>query len=723
MTDSDGDKAMVRTFNKTSSASAAFSRYLYLRSRSLAGCVTVFLLTSGLSAAPLQSLAVRPMENIVTTATREAANAKQLQGSISSLSANVLDLVGHTHIQEVLLRVPGVNLQRGNGQEYLPAIRSPVLTGAGGCGAFLMAEDGIPLRAAGFCNINELFEAHTEQAQRIEVVRGPGTALYGSNAMHGIVNVITADALSDSGAAGLEVGPYDYSRVKLGGSTYRDDSGLGASITLTHDGGYRDDSGFDQQKFSLRYQHQGDRADIAAGFGYSNLNQETAGYINGKNAYQDSDLAESNPDPQAYRDARALRLWSRIDLTLADASHLVLTPYLRYTDMDFLQHFLPGNPLEENGQRSAGLQTSWHTQLSENIGLIAGLDTEFTQGFLKQTQNSPTQGSPFLQETIPQGRHYDYEVDALLIAPFVHLDWYVTDHWQITTGLRYERMNYDYDNWMLTGRTRDDGTLCGFGGCRYSRPPDSEDHFNNWSPKLGIAYHIAQGHMAYLNLARGFRAPQATELYRLQGKQRVADLDSERVNSLDIGVKGQTLVLDYSLALYLMEKDNVIFSDAESFNLDNGQTAHQGIELELLYRFSEAWDAGISASYARHRYDYDEILTGINIDGNDIDSAPRHFGSAQLGWNFSHQARLELEWLHTGRYYLDPENLHQYQGHDLLNLRSSWAPRPGWKVYWRILNLTDEDYAERADYTRFSAERYFPGTPRSLFVGVEWKWK
>ena len=83
------------------------------------------------------------------------------------------------------------DLQRGSGQEYLPAIRSPVLTGPGACGSFLMAQDGIPLRAAGFCNLNELFDAHHEAASRIEVVKGPASIAHGSNAVNGAVNVIT----------------------------------------------------------------------------------------------------------------------------------------------------------------------------------------------------------------------------------------------------------------------------------------------------------------------------------------------------------------------------------------------------------------------------------------------------------------------------------------------------------------------------------------------------
>ena len=86
------------------------------------------------------------------------------------------------------------------------AIRSPVLTGAGACGAFLVLEDGLPSRPAGFCNVNQLFELDFEQAGAIEVVRGPGSALYGSNALHGTINVLMPSPVTARDTVQLDAG-------------------------------------------------------------------------------------------------------------------------------------------------------------------------------------------------------------------------------------------------------------------------------------------------------------------------------------------------------------------------------------------------------------------------------------------------------------------------------------------------------------------------------------
>ena len=280
-------------------------------------------------------------------------------------------------------------------------------------------------------------------------------------------------------------------------------------------------------------------------------------------------------------------------------------------------------------------------------------------------------------------------------------------------------MAYDYDNRMIAGRTREDGTPCGFGGCRYSRPGDREDRFDNLSPKLGLLYALAEDHQLFATLARGFRAPQAVELYRLERAQPVADLDSEQLDSLEIGARGARGRLRYEVTAYAMAKDNLIFRDTDFFNVSNGKSEHRGVELALHYRVTDAVDLNLAATAARHRYAYREILGGVDIDGNDVDTAPRHFATVQLGWSPGDDARLELEWLRMGRYYTDPENRHRYRGHDLFHLRGRLALTPRLDLSARLVNLFDSRYAERADFTSFGGDRYFPGEPRGLYLGLD----
>jgi len=112
-------------------------------------------------------------ETLVVTATRSAQPELDTVGNIARLSEADIDVTAAVHPYELGVRVPGVWIGRGSGQEHLTAIRSPVLTGAGSCGSFLIMEDGIPTRPAGFCNVNQMFEVPSEMARSVEVIRGP----------------------------------------------------------------------------------------------------------------------------------------------------------------------------------------------------------------------------------------------------------------------------------------------------------------------------------------------------------------------------------------------------------------------------------------------------------------------------------------------------------------------------------------------------------------------
>ena len=676
---------------------------------------------TGLQLLSLQSYAATTeLEHITTTASRTEVLADPLPVVVSNISKQQLALIAPTHIEQALKQVAGANLQHGNGQEYLPALRSPVFSGAGACGGLLTAEDGIPLRAAGFCNINELFEAHTEMAERIEVLKGPGSALYGSNAVHGVINVITPDSTYDHNRFGFDYGSFGYTRYKLGSGHDFGQQGFGINASITRDTGYRDDEGVDQEKVSLRHRFDGANLTVNSGLTYTHLDQQTAGYIEGFESYKDEDIAQSNPNPDAFRKARSLRIWSKINWSRDENNTFTFTPYIRDQSMTFFKHFLPGTPLEENAQQGVGLQSSWQHKLSDSSHLTMGFDGELTDADFLQYQDSPTEGSAFLVATVPQGKHYDYQVTSTLLAPFINLDWQLNDL-LISLGGRYERMRYDYQNQMLAGRTKEDGTQCTMGGCRYSRPASSINRFTNFSPKLGLSYQYADNQFFYANASEGYRAPQAAELYQLQREQNVADLKSEIAKNLELGLKGQQAKLHYVLSIYAMNKKNTIFRDSDFYYVNDGQTQHRGIELELAYAITSSLSMQFAASHAKHTYSYTQVLGGVNINGNLIDTAPRNIANLQLLWQANDMTRIGLELHTTSSYFTDPENQHSYEGHSLVNLRAAWQLTPKLTVTARINNLTNEHYAERADYTTFSGDRYFPGKPRNAMLSASYQ--
>ncbi|WP_286261853.1 TonB-dependent receptor [Thalassotalea atypica] len=654
-------------------------------------------------------LSAQKIEQITVTASLNERALLELNSNLSVINEEQLQLIEHEHVHQAIVRVPGGWISRGNGQEHLTAIRSPVLTGTGGCGAFFMAQDGISLRAPGFCNTNQLFDANTEQAQRIEVLRGPSSTLYGSNAVHGAINVITPNAFQDErNSLGVSMGPHDYYSSRFSTQSDWGEHALLMYGNGAHDGGYKDDSGFDQQKFNLIHQYQSQSLMIKNVLATTNLNQETAGFIQGFEAYKDESLKKSNPNPEAFRDSQSFRAYSQVQYQADSDTFYTITPYVRWADMTFLQHYLPWQPIEKNDQKSIGVNVAIEQQL-EDVTWYTGVDIDFTHGSLTETQF--TDFSP----TKPAGKHYDYDVDAFVISPNVRLNWAVTAELSFNAGLRYEITNFEYQNNLSAG------SACGEGveGCRFTRPEDQDVGYDEFSYQIGGHYLLSEQHSVYGQFSTGYRAPQANELFRLQQGQAVADLNAEKLDSIEFGVRGQWQELFYDATLFTMQKDNFIFQDTERQNISSGKTSHHGVELSVHYQLSSHFYLTGNGTIANHKYDNSLMLSRVAIKGNEIDTAPQHIGSAQLGWQGIGHTNIELEWTHVGNYYLNPENTAQYQGHNLLNLRVQATIGENWTINTKVLNLTDEDYAERADFG-FGNYRYFVGEPRSFYVSVKY---
>lgn len=73
-----------------------------------------------------------------------------------------------------------------------------------------------------------------------------------------------------------------------------------------------------------------------------------------------------------------------------------------------------------------------------------------------------------------------------------------------------------------------------------------------------------------------------------------------------------------------------------------------------------------------------------------------------------------------GEYYTNPENTAKYDGHNVFNLRTNWDVNEDLSLSLRILNVSDEEYAERADWTSFGGDRYFIGQPLRAFLSASW---
>ena len=656
-------------------------------------------------------------EVIVLEKKLSSLNGWSSNQSISSIDQEELNKLDAQHPKQALRRSPGVWISRGSGQEHLTAIRSPVLSGPGACGSFLVLEDGLPIRPTGFCNVNGLFETFFEMSSGLETITGPASARYGANAMHGVINVLS-EPIDSKNKLYTNIGPNNYKNLKLRAGNKKNWSldGFFAS-----NGGFRELSGYDQQKARIQSNFSIANWNASLKTTLTNLNQETAGYINGLDSYKDKSFSKRNFNSDAYRDAKSQRISLRLTREKGDKL-ISVTPYIRNNDMQFFQHFLPGTPLEENSHRSMGVVVQ-SIKDQEFYNLISGFQFDLSSAELTETQKDAlTTSSAFNNATRPKGKHYDYEVDSIVYAIFGGIeDFYLNENLSFFADARAEFIEYDYSNKMISGNTREDGSKCGFGGCYYNRPSDRSDNFDETSARAGIETNFERVNY-FAQVSLGFRPPQINEAYRLQKKQTTSDLSSETLTMFEVGSQFDLNAITGSISLYQSKKKNSIFRDAENFIVDNGKTDHQGVELSLNWTINTSNRLISNITYGNHKYDFetDTSMREKIRTGNYIDTAPKLM--ANLIWDIAliDNSSLAFEIEHMGPYYTDAANLHEYEGHTLYHSRFSQTLSDSMKYFLRIDNLFDKAYAERADFNAFGGDRYFPGLPREVYIGLEY---
>lgn len=627
-------------------------------------------------------------------------------GAVSYLDAETILQQSADHPAEILNLLPGVNVQMNSGQEHLIAIRSPVLTAGAGQGSFLLLQNGVPTRSPAFGNVNMLFEVHHEIAEVVEVVRGPGSAKYGSNAVHGLMNFILPEpsvAMESSvRASGSSLGRAKGDLLLSGQDSY-------LALSLHHDNGWRDNTGIDQHKLSAGKAFELGFWSANAWFSLTNLHQETAGFIEGDEVYKDKSLSTTNPNPEAFRDARSAMAAVKLDRSF-QAIDISVTPYARWQDMTFSQHFLPYKGLEENSHGAFGVLGRASGDAGSGEWRLGGM-IDLARGDLIETQSDPFGFFPG-DTRFPVGEHYNYTVDTFAAALWGEYEYSILPDLRLLAGLRIETHEYQYDTHIPAGV---------FG--RFKVPEDRTDRFDLVTPKLGLIWDRAIGDLSlYLNYARGERAPQASDLYRLQDQQTVGDIKSETLDSLEIGARGEALSgrLVFDLAGYVMKKDNFFFRDSQGLNVPDGKTDHAGIELSALFAVTDRVQLSGNLGWADHTYDFNRAADNIRA-GNKVDTAPEWLGDIRLDIGVSEVWAMSVQAEYIGSYYTDAGNLHEYDGHVLVSARTGYDLTSSLEVWAAVRNLLDERYADRADFA-FGVDRYFPGEPQSLVLGLRKSW-
>ena len=649
---------------------------------------------------------------ITVTGAREAEKKSETSSTVTMVKEKEISDVKPAHPSEIVNRVPGVLVTVTGGEGHMTSIRHPSTTSS----VYLYLEDGIPIRSTGFFNHNALYEVNMPQAGGIEVTKGPGSALYGSDALGGIINSLTRPApLEGEAEINVEAGSAGWARSLITVGDTWGNHGIRADINSTHTDGWRDDTNYDRQSMTLR--HDGvvlDSVAIKSVLTYSNIDQQTAG----TSRVSEEDFLnnpEKNYTPISWRKVEAIRFSVSADWETAD-SLFNITPYVRKNTLDYLANWsLSYDPaILKSGNDSLGLLIKYRRNLGATTKIIAGVDIDNSPGFQTEEQIKPEKdGKVYTGYTSDGTMHYDYDVTYMGISPYLQLESGLTDQLHLSLGARNDSMTYDYTNNL---DAVDTGS--------HRRPANTSVSYSQLTPKAGLVYQFSNTFNGFVSYKNAFRAPSQSQVFRQGKSENTVNLKPVKVDSYETGVRWTpTNGTQVELSVYNMVKKDDIISythpDKSSEVMNAGQTTHQGVELGAKVELADTASLHVAFSYAEHKYTDWIPKAGEDLSGNEMSSAPKLVANAQLSYkpDFLAGASLELEWIKMGESWMDDANTEKYDGHDLFNLRIGYTIGPV-KLYGRVMNITNEKWATLASYSAYGGREFAPGDPLSFFGGM-----
>jgi Outer membrane receptor proteins, mostly Fe transport len=659
---------------------------------------------------------------VVVSATRELQRRSEGSVTIDALSGSDIRVTRASHPAEIMNRLAGVHVSETSGEGHMMSIRLPISTNP----MYLYLEDGIPTRATGFFNHNALYEVNLPQAAGIEVIKGPGTALYGSDAIGGVINVLTRPApLSPTAEGSLEGGANGYARLLASAGNTWGRNGLRADVNITHSDNWKQDAPFNRQSGTLRWD---------AVLGTSGWTAKTV--LTGSRIDQQDVPAISravfdtamtvNLAPIAFRKVRALRLSSAIEKQ-AGSSLWSFTAYGRVDDMGLLPAWqLSYDPqVWDTRNNSLGFLARWRRDVTPLNGqIIIGTDGDWSPGSFTANRAAYTRSGPFNAYTsyTKAETQYDYGVTYRSLSPYVQTQWTPLPKVHVDAGIRADFSGYDYVNHLTA---LDSGA--------HRRPASTAVSYTHISPKVGVSYELSRGFNVYASYRNGFRAPSQNQLFQQNSALNTVDLEPVKVNSYETGVRGQLgNRFVYQLSAYDMtiHDDILTYTTAQDTKeaTNAGRSRHRGIEVSTGAAITPTLRLDASYAISSHRYiDWTpsaSTTSPVTYSGKIVENAPRDLSDVMLTWSpaLLRTGRIALEWSHTGRYAEDPADTKFYSGFELVNLNTNVFVRPRAELFARVINLLDRQYAELVTYDAFRKDQYTPGAPRSIFAGVRYAW-
>ena len=672
---------------------------------------------------------------VVVTGTRTEERSFDLPMSIDSISRDAIqDGKAKINISEDLNRVPGTFVQNRENfaQELQITIRGFGARSQFGTRGIRLFADGIPASTPDGQGSPGIFDLGS--AGRIEVLRGPFSALYGNHS-GGVVQIFTEPGPPQPTLeASVQFGSYASQRygATFGGTTGPWNYLANGSWFATD--GYRDYSAASKSQFNTRVTYEVNSANqltfVATGFDQPKAEDPLG--LTWQQVQQNPRQAQ--PVALQFQTRRTLSNYQGgvvLDSKLSDAN--VLRGML-YVGTRENEQYLAIPLANQNVATSSGGVSTFERGFGggslrlTHSNLLAGGPITLTLGADYDTSNESRQG--YINAFGVRGALKRDERNTVTAGgAYVQGEWQFVPRWSLVAGIRYTNVTFKSEDRFIAAGNPDDS-----GRTSYSQ----------WTPVLGLLFKATPLLNLYGNYGRSFETPTLAELaYRPDGRSGLNfSLQPTVSDQFEVGAKaflGDTSRLN--LALFQINSDNEIVIARNTGGRSSFQNAvnsvRRGVELMLESDWTESLSSLLAATYLRATFDSDfrtctplvpfcNPVTGVNTAvvpaGNRVPGVPSYYVFGNL--QYKHQpwgltAAVEAIW--SGSVEVNDFNTESAPSYFIANVWAGLQQQArGWKFreFVRVNNVFDKEYVGGVIVGDANGRYYAPAPTRNFLVGV-----
>lgn len=645
------------------------------------------------------------LDEIVVSATRRESTVRDIARSISVIGKErIQESTQQLGLDEALAAVPGLYIQ--NRYNFAGDLRVS-MRGFGARSSFgirgiRVYVDGIPETLPdGQSGVDSI---DLGSAERIEVLRGPSSSLYG-NASGGVISVTSElgadDPFVEGRIAGGEFGFLQLG-MKAGGQINNTDYLF--NVSRTELDGYRDHAKFRGTQLNGRLGipiQENDRLLIALNLADQPESQDPGG-IN---------AAQVSLDPSSARlqnvqfDGGETVEQQRIGLVYErERTSGTLTLRNHYVFRDFANKlpFSGGGAVKlDRFFYGLGAQFTLGDQLSERAGLSFGVDIDRQDDDRRRFDNN---------DGVLGSMTFDQNEQVDSTGIYVQGEYRLDDAWTLSGGLRYDEISYDVsDRFLADGN--DSGTL----------------DFDEVSPSVGVNYRLNNG-VLFASYSSSFETATTTELANPDASGGFnAALEPQQADNFEIGFKNSIGGLYYEVALFTIDLENELIPfelpafPSRTFFSNAGSSSRKGIETAI--GWSHESGIRVDASFTWSDFEFDNFVDDNqnNFSGNQLPGLPKQFGYLGLTYQSDRGYSATFETVYSGDLYANNANSVEVSSYTVANLRVSnefeyarWLIKP----FIGINNIFDENYNNNIRINAFGARFFEPAPPRHFYAGV-----